>query len=91
MPFKVKEIERLLDTKFGFALKRKGKHIFYELCVEGLRTIRTHVSHGNKRDVGRPLEAMMARELGVRNQFFREMISCTKTREDYLRCLRENA
>ncbi len=51
--------------------------------------MRTKVSHG-ARDIPKVLESHMARELRVPRPFFAEMMSCTKSRDEYYDALRNN-
>lgn len=71
-------------NKFGFTQSesRSTDHRWYELHLEGLPIIATRVSRNNN-DIGSKLEGMIARQLRVRNPFFKEMIECTKSKEDY--------
>jgi len=91
MPRKPKEIERLLQSKFGFspAKGHSSDHRWYELHLPGLPTLLTKVSHG-KKEIHRRLEGKIARQLGVRNQYFRGMMDCTYNCEDYYRQVRED-
>lgn len=83
MPFRPSEIERLLQNKFGFErVSEKQDHRWYSLRLEGMPTITTKVSH-SRGDVGSQLESRIAKQLRVRNPFFKEMMSCTKSRDDY--------
>lgn len=84
MPYKPGEIENALQGKFHFSpsTSHSSNHRWYELSLPGLPLIVTKVSHG-KKQIGRKLESMIARQLRVRTSFLREMINCTKDREDY--------
>jgi hypothetical protein len=89
---KAHQIADCLCNKFRFEPKRKTGHVHYELRVAGLPPIRTHVSHhhGKHADVGPQLLAAIAAELHVRAGFLKEMLTCTKSREDYLQVLRSD-
>ena len=91
MPRKPKEIERLLQSKFGFspAKGHSSDHRWYELHLPDLPTILTMVSHSRK-EISRGLESAIARQLRVRKQYFRGMMDCTYNREDYYRQVRED-
>jgi len=84
MPFKPNQIEKALLNKFEFApsLHKATDHRWYELRRPGRKTILTKLSHSGK-DVGKELEPKIARQLEVTTPFFREMIRCTKSKEDY--------
>jgi hypothetical protein len=84
MPLKPRDIESLLQRKFGFtpAQNRSVDHRSYQLTLPGLPPIVTKVSH-NKRDIGPALQTKMARQLRVHGPFFREMLSCRKNSDEY--------
>jgi hypothetical protein len=84
MPFEPREIERLLQNKFGFseATSRSSDHRWYELRLSGLPVILTKVSH-SKGTLSPNLEGKIARQLRVRGPYFREMMNCTRSREEY--------
>jgi hypothetical protein len=91
MPRKPREIERLLQAKFGFspAVEHSSDHRWYELRLPGLPPILTMVSH-NKKEVGRRLESKIARQLRVHRPYFEGMMDCTHACEDYYRQVRED-
>ncbi len=86
------EIEDRLTHKFHFAVKRKTGHVHYELRLEGLPPIRTHVSHSHAShgDVSRDLLALMAREMRVQPSYLRGMLDCTIGCDTYWAKLRED-
>jgi hypothetical protein len=91
MPFKPDVIEKTLLHKFGFqpAENHEIGHRWVELQLPNLPNILTRVSH-NRKDIGVKLEGKIARQLRVRTVFFRGMISCTNSQEDYYKQVREN-
>ena len=91
MPHKSSEIETLLQYKFGFvkAKEHSSDHRWYELRLPGLPTILTKVSHG-KKEISRKLEGKIARQLRVQGPYFKGMLSCKHSREDYYQKLQEN-
>jgi hypothetical protein len=70
---------------------RKGDdHRRYRLIIDAQFIAQTHVSSGTKyRTLGQDLVAAMAKQLHVSPQFFRDIVTCTKSRDDYLHKLRE--
>jgi len=84
MALKTRDIEQKLVHKFGFghAQNRSVDHRWYELNIPGCPPVVTKVFHGQK-EISDKLEGMIARQLRVRKEFLREMISCTKSSEDY--------
>jgi len=90
MPPKLAEIEQRLKTKFGFSPARNSRHHQLVLEEPGLPPVRTSISHDKMQEPGRKLESLIARELHVSTQFFRDMIGCTESREAYLEQLTTN-
>ncbi len=84
MPIKTRNLEALLQKKFGFsqAKTRSIDHRWYELRIPGLPVILTKVSHGAS-EISGGLESMIARQLRVRRPFFLEMVGCTKDADAY--------
>lgn len=84
MPMKTADFERLLVQKFGFspADNKSVDHRHYVLHIPGLPLITTKVSHG-MRDLSTNLEGKIARQLHVHAPFFRLMMACTRSREEY--------
>lgn len=89
MEFSAKEVERLLLTKFLFTRAEGTRHRFYELQLEGLPAVRTHVSHGSHDTVGDYLLKAMATQLHVEKRFLEGMLVCTNSKDSYYRRLRE--
>lgn len=86
------DTERQLTQKLQMTLRnRKGDdHRRYELVINGRRVVRTMVSRGSgHRTLSNDIVSKMAKQLQVTTPFFREVIICTKSREDYLEKLRE--
>jgi hypothetical protein len=85
MPFKPRDIESLLQTKFGFVedAGRSGDHRWYVLRIDDdLPDIVTKVSH-SKKDIGKKLEGKIARQLRVSKSFFAGMFSCQNDKDSY--------
>lgn len=81
-----KEILWTLRTKFKFDdIKGKQADIYVKLELPGVKPVVTKVSNpkSTRSTVGKKLEGMMARQLRVETQYFREMIGCTRSCEDY--------
>jgi hypothetical protein len=91
MPIKIRDFENLLQSKFGFNLSgtRSKDHRWYELQIPGLPIIATKVSHGMK-EFSNNLEAIIAKQLRVRRNFFREMFACSKNSDDYQKKVTED-
>lgn len=91
MPFKPRELEKLLLHKFKFEISpnHADDHRWFELNIDGVHKITTRLSHNNK-EIGLGLRKIMADELHVRNKYFDEMFNCTKSKEQYEELLRTN-
>ena len=69
----------------GFDEDRTRDHIYYTYrSLSGaITTVRTKVSHGSSKDIGISLLGLMARQCRLSIQGFRDLISCSLSREDY--------
>lgn len=90
MGFRPKVVEDQLRGKFGFvdAKEHADDHRWIELQL-GDRHILTKVSH-NRKEIGDLLEQQMSKQLRVRQSYFRQMIACTKSKDEYYRQVRAN-
>ncbi|HQY90532.1 hypothetical protein [Caldilinea sp.] len=84
MPIKAKKLEQTLIGKLGFspAPARSPDHKWYQLEIPGSPIIATKISHGEK-EISAKLEGMIARQLRVKRAFLIELVSCTKSSEEY--------
>ena len=83
MPINPTDLEHILLYKFDFSEAKQGRdHKWYELQLEGLPVIMTKISHSNN-EIHTRLEGKIARQMRVRAPFFKQMISCTRSREQY--------
>ena len=83
MPIKKREIERQLISKFGF-VQSNSDHKKFSFYQDGKLVAMTVLSHNHKVVTDRLL-GQMAKQVGVyRQSFFKEMIECTKSLDDYL-------
>jgi len=84
MSIKPKELENILTNKLKFILSKNhsSDHRWYELELPGLPTIRTKVSHSRK-PIEKGLESLIIKQLRVKKPFYIEVISCTKSQEEY--------
>ena len=80
MPLNQHRITELLKSKFGFQ-EAPGADAWYELELPGLPPIKTFRSRSKKES--KWLEGQMAKQVRVRAPFFRQMLACTKTKEQY--------
>lgn len=84
MPYRNRHVEETLLNKFEFIPSKthSDDHRWVELKLPDLHVITTHFSH-TKEDIGDTLWKLIARQLRVNKSFLNEMISCTKSRDDY--------
>lgn len=91
MPIKPKELESLLQNKFGFSLAQghSSDHRWYELKLHGLPPILTKISH-SREQINPGLVNKIARQLRVKKLYYEGMMSCIHTCEEYYQQVREN-
>lgn len=89
MPLDRADIEAAL-TKKGFTERPDGDHRYYRLFVDGKYTgILTKTSRGSKyKTLSDGLVAAMAKQLGLTNKQFRELVECTMSGDAYLATVR---
>lgn len=91
MTFSKRDIQKRLTQKFKFEPVEGSRHEAFALFQNGKKVATTRFSRGANEPLGDNLLKLMARELGVhRVSFFREMLICTKSQEDYLALLKKN-
>jgi hypothetical protein len=88
MPLKRGKVERQLKHKFHFVESKRhsSDHLWLEFKLPGVPVIVTKLSH-SRDELRDPLINAMARQLGVKSQFFVGMIDCSKSEADYHRSL----
>lgn len=81
---KPRDIENALQNKFEFVEDptRSRDHRAYVLRLPDLPPIRAKVPH-SKDPLRAALQGIIAKELRVRSGFYDEMMSCTKSKQDY--------
>lgn len=90
MPYSKRRVKRELIRKFGFEEVEGSKHeaIAFYYCGEKVAT--TRFSRGSVRDIDNNILNFMAKEVRVyRLGFFKDMIDCPKSLEDYINRLKE--
>lgn len=85
MPIPAPDLKGVLTGKLGFEHvgSGRGPHDKYELRVDGIYVAHTQVPRG-RRDLGDPLLAMIARQLGVTRRHVYGMVGCTMDQQSYL-------
>lgn len=81
----------MLTNKLEMTLDDRDHQVFL-LMVDGRVVARTKLSRGSEKDktLGDDLVRKMAQQLHVSMAVFRELESCTKSRDEYFQILREN-
>ena len=91
MPTDPRRLENILLHKFEFspAMGRSVDHRWFVLEIDGIPSISTKISH-SRAQINQNLESKISRQLRVRTPFFKEMIDCTKSKEDYYRQVQDD-
>lgn len=91
MGLKPSVVEGHLTNKFDFKPDKGHErgHRWYSLRLPDLPPVRTKLSH-SKKELTAYLQSEMAKQLRVRKAYFVEMMSCTKSREEYYESIRTN-
>lgn len=94
MSLKKGEIESQLLNKFGFEDRSSGRGSHQKLVFihNGKQVATTYFSRGFRKntDIDNTLLMLMARQSGVMTvSFFKKMITCTRSKEDYIQRLDE--
>lgn len=83
MGFGTIEVRNCLLSKFKFVRQKTHKrHEWLLLLVPGIDPVTTMLSHGRK-EIPKTIRSKMATQLRVNLRFFEEMVSCTKTSDEY--------
>lgn len=84
---KTRKIDRALNKK-GFTKDSSKDHHYFYLIVEGRKTsVYTRMSHGES-EISKNLESLMARQLYLSKEQFKNLVDCPMTEQDFLRHLR---
>ena len=76
------------DVESG--LKRKGfeqsdnDHCYFTLYVDGKKEVSTHISQGDNFDIRADEIGFMAKQLGITNQDFRDLVNCPLSVAEYI-------
>jgi len=88
MPIEKDALRSCLMRKFGFEEVEGSKHEAVALFIEGRKIATTRFSRSH-RNISDKILGLIAREIWVQSGYFRQMYSCTKDPDDYLRHLQE--
>ena len=69
-------VKRSLLKKGFFTSDKKHKVFTYRTIKGDITTIKTHVSHGSKKDISDGIISQMAKQCKVDKQFFEEFARC---------------
>ena len=91
MGYKPSDVEKILIKKLGMSLERRpnNSHSWYVLEIEGLNPITTMLPTNHKKDIEDSLLSIISRQLQVKPIFFKGILDCHISRDDYLKLLRE--
>lgn len=84
MILKKREVEAQLRGKLKCLEDPEGKHTFFYVIHEGKRVAQTHTSHGADEDFGDGRIVQMALQLKVTKDMFVGVVSCSKSRDEYV-------
>ena len=84
--FKADKVQKNLSKK-GFSCV-SGHHHFFEFYYNEKLIVSTRTSH-NGQDIDDYLISAMSKQCKVRKDFFKELVTCTKTQNDYEEELRQ--
>jgi hypothetical protein len=84
MPLERAQIEASLTAK-GFVSEDRDHRYFFYYTTQGKRShVNTKVSFGTKyKNLGDDLVSLMAKQCKLTNKAFKELVSCTLSRDDY--------
>jgi len=89
MSLKTRDVVDKLVGKFFFSISNSD-HKVYKLYINQKFIVRTMISHGGK-EIDDAILSQMAKQVGVqRLSFFKEMIKCTKSNDDFLNEIMKN-
>ena len=89
MPFNKRDFIATLERKFGFEQVDGSDHDAYAFFYDGRKIATTRFSRSH-RDIDDTLLTQIARQIRVHDRkFLNEMVSCTRSREDFLQRLRD--
>jgi hypothetical protein len=80
-----RDLQSALLSKGETVEDRSSHHIFYVVEIDGKRYRATKVSHGARGQISDELLGAIAREMHLQTKELREFVSCTMTREDWLK------
>jgi len=90
MPISKARVRRQLLQKFGFEEVRGSRHEAIAFFYDGQKVATTRFSRGSRREIDDDLLKVMAREVRVSNlSFFKGMIDCPKSLDDYIEKLKQ--
>jgi hypothetical protein len=91
MPYKLRELRRVLTIKLGLELDATADHPTFTFWHDGRVVARTHISHGSGKDVSDGVVSAMARQLGVTGLELRRSIDCEISDEAFASLVIANA
>ncbi|MDH5533878.1 MAG: hypothetical protein OEX81_05655 [Candidatus Pacebacteria bacterium] len=71
------------DLGIRFELK-EGDHHKYKVYYKGKFSLSFMISHGNSKEIGKSLQSLMAKELGLSKKDFLRLVSCPLSTEEFI-------
>ena len=81
--YKAREIKKMLQNKLKCETDETRHHTYYRVFDEDKLIGETFMSRNNK-DIDDYLQNRMAKQLGVSTSVFRDIVSCSVSRCDYI-------
>lgn len=87
---KNKDLKKSFEKKMncpslGIIFKfKEGDHHRYKVYHKGKFSLSFKISHGNSKEIGKNLQSLMAKQLGLSKSDFLELISCPLTTEKFI-------
>jgi hypothetical protein len=90
MPLEKRQVKDQLLNKFGFEPVEGSQYDRIAFFYNGMKIVSTHFSRGAGKDLVDDLLTIMAKEILVyKLGFFKGMIICTKSKDDYINLLKQ--
>jgi len=82
VPLAARQVKQALTGKLECEIDETHHH-YYVYRHNGEIVTKTRMSHGREKEIGNFLIGKMADQLKVSKSFFTELVTCTKSHEDY--------
>jgi len=90
MTVSVRDMERTLLSKLGFVKSEKDHHVYHLLDIDGMKIIRTKLSHGSRgKSISKGIFGAIARQTALNKSQLQNAVKCPLSRRDYSDILKE--